>query len=363
MDHKKAFGIGKIIPILCVSALMVGCSRSGAVISDGAGDSVSASAATFNESSSSDASEKLGLIDLRAAEKAALDHAGIEENAAEVIGAKLEQDNGVMKYDIEFVTETEKYDYDINATDGKVISFTMEKLPSDDSSGSIADNTVAPSQNINSQSMVSEPTVSEKSQPSDTVVQSAPQISQSTPQIGQPTLTADSSTAAAPVNNPPAALSVISEAEAKSAALRHAGVSEADTAFKKSRLEYDDGIQIYDIEFTTSVAEYEYEIRASDGYVIEFSAERFDIPINNGHHYENHGDHNYHHNGNCISEDDARHACLEHLGFSSDNVSFIKTEFDSDDTEYEVEFTANGIKYEVKVNALTGAVLEVDTDD
>lgn len=47
---------------------------------------------------------------------------------------------------------------------------------------------------------------------------------------------------------------------AKTAALKHAGIAEADASFTEAKLEYDDGRAEYDIKFTANAKRYEYEI-------------------------------------------------------------------------------------------------------
>ncbi|MCC8182099.1 MAG: PepSY domain-containing protein, partial [Clostridiales bacterium] len=64
--------------------------------------------------------------------------------------------------------------------------------------------------------------------------------------------------------------SVISETAAKEAAFTHAGVSESSVSKLKVQLDTDDGVQIYEVEFRTSSAEYEYEINATTGDIISY---------------------------------------------------------------------------------------------
>lgn len=64
---------------------------------------------------------------------------------------------------------------------------------------------------------------------------------------------------------------------AKNAALADAGVSAGDATFVKVKLDYDDGVQVYEIEFVTDTTEYDYEISASDNRVIESESERLEI--------------------------------------------------------------------------------------
>ncbi len=67
---------------------------------------------------------------------------------------------------------------------------------------------------------------------------------------------------------------VIGVDSAKSIALNHAGVS--DASFTKAYLDYDDGIRVYDIEFTAGNKEYDYEINAHTGAIIDRDVDRLD---------------------------------------------------------------------------------------
>lgn len=70
---------------------------------------------------------------------------------------------------------------------------------------------------------------------------------------------------------PTQAASVISVDRAKQIALSHAGVSGA--SFKKVKLDKDDGVRVYEIEFKVGNVEYEYDIDASSGAIISSSSE------------------------------------------------------------------------------------------
>ena len=61
----------------------------------------------------------------------------------------------------------------------------------------------------------------------------------------------------------------------------------------------------------------------------------------------------------------AQQAVLARLELSAENAIFQKSERDEDDGRivYEFELTAGGIKYEAKVDASTGSVLELEQDD
>ena len=57
--------------------------------------------------------------------------------------------------------------------------------------------------------------------------------------------------------------------QAKEIALKHANLTSNQVSFVKSELEYDDGIQKYDIEFYYNNMEYNYEINANTGNILK----------------------------------------------------------------------------------------------
>ena len=59
--------------------------------------------------------------------------------------------------------------------------------------------------------------------------------------------------------------------KAKEIALAHAGVGSA--RFTKAKLDYENGIKVYEIEFKVGNMEYEYDINVSNGAIISSSAE------------------------------------------------------------------------------------------
>ena len=67
--------------------------------------------------------------------------------------------------------------------------------------------------------------------------------------------------------------SLISLDEAKEIALSHASLKPSDVIFTKSKLDKDDGVYVYEIEFKYNKMEYEYKIDAKTGKVIEVEIE------------------------------------------------------------------------------------------
>lgn len=162
-----------------------------------------------------------------------------------------------------------------------------------------------------------------------------------------------------PVNSSVEDMTIIDLEEAKSIALRHAGLNETDVVFTEAKLDRDNGRDEYDIEFTAGGVEYEYEIDAGSGSVLGFSSEsvsenRTDTEVSSSVG-----------TSEQITLDEAKAIALEHAGVAADRVIFTKTELDYDDgtAEYEIEFKANGLEYEYTINALTGKIIEYEIDD
>ena len=139
-----------------------------------------------------------------------MSHAGVSSGSVSFVKAKIDTEDGVKVYDIEFYSGNVEYDYEINAATGAIVSFD---------------------QDIENYEIPTQP--------------------------------------AAPTQAQTA--SVISVDKAKQIALSHAGVSGA--SFKKVKLDTDDGVRVYEIEFKVGNVEYDYDIDASSGAIISSSSE------------------------------------------------------------------------------------------
>ncbi|MBE6608118.1 MAG: hypothetical protein E7633_06160 [Ruminococcaceae bacterium] len=70
---------------------------------------------------------------------------------------------------------------------------------------------------------------------------------------------------------------LLSIEEVKSIVLDHAKLNAADVvSFSEISLETENGVQIYELEFTSATLEYEYKINALTGAIIEFDSEEID---------------------------------------------------------------------------------------
>ncbi len=136
---------------------------------------------------------------------------------------------------------------------------------------------------------------------------------------------------------------------AKSAALKHAGLSTA--VFTKAERDYDDGRLEYELEFHTDSAAYEVTVDAATGRVLDYEKENLRSSTGS----------------TDIGAQAAKAAALKHAGLSESQVRELQAEWDNENGRavYEVEFKSGGMEYDYVIDAATGAVLdhEVERDD
>ena len=277
-----------------------------------------------------------GAVTLEEAQAIVLADAGVE--GAQATFTEVEQDmEGVLPvYGFKFYAGNMEYEYEINAQTGAIYSKKVTTYVAQNPGGTA---TAAP--------RPTQPTATPTQPPS------AAQPTQQVPATAQPT-------------QPPAqgGMYVGSEA-AKSAALTDAGVSAGDARFTKVRMDYEDGAAVYEIEFYTSTHEYEYKINAKTGAV--YSKEAKALSNGSGSHHGQSQNQNPNQNqagDSFIGTEQAKAAALRHAGCSAEQVVFTKAKLDYDDGRaiYEIEFTRDGLEYELEIDAVTGGVLKYEVD-
>ena len=166
---------------------------------------------------------------------------------------------------------------------------------------------------------------------------------------------ASASVQAAPNTN--ASAGKVDEARAKEIALNHAGVKAADATVTKSKLDYEDGRQVYEIEFYVSgssgYTEYDYEIEAATGKIVSYDhdAESYAPPAQSTN------------SGMKVTEATAKKTALSRVsGATEKDIYEWKLDYDDGRTEYEGKIIYGGMEYEFTINAATGAVTEWDAE-
>ena len=149
---------------------------------------------------------------------------------------------------------------------------------------------------------------------------------------------------------------------AKEIALDRAGVAAEDTVFTKQKRDIDDGRSRYDIEFISGNTEYECEVDANTGEIVEWKTEvlkGYQQGVGVGPAVDPNAG-----SGAAITLEEAQNAALQRAGVTAGQVNFTKTKLEWDDgiQKYELEFRGNGYEYECEVNAATGEIIEFDVD-
>ncbi len=180
----------------------------------------------------------------------------------------------------------------------------------------------------------------------------------------------------------------IGESAAKEIAFTDAGISAEQVQYLWSKMDYDDGKAVYDVEFVVNGVEYDYEIDAVSGTILSVDQEadnyraanqtagtqaasqtsgnaasqKTTAQSNSTAQTANQG--STAQQNNYIGEQAAQDAALAHAGVSAQNVSFVRTKLDFDNGrwEYEVEFYDQGTEYDYSIDAVTGEVLGYDYD-
>lgn len=275
-------------------------------------------------------------IGLEKATQIALQNAGYKESEVSGMKGHYDKDEGIGIYEIEFFAGGYEYDYDIKASDGTIISVDREATKSlsggsattengQSSSGNSASGSQQPSQSQgggqsqsgsqsqnNNQSQGGNQSANQISvEKAKSIALSAAGVSSSNATFHKAELDFDDGAYVYDIEfvsgnyeydyeinaNSGAILkreieqikstgssnTTISADKAKSIALNHAGVSSSKAVFNKAKLDNDDGIHVYEIEFTSGGYEYEYEINAANGTILSYDHEHCDDDDHHGH--------------------------------------------------------------------------------
>ena len=159
--------------------------------------------------------------------------------------------------------------------------------------------------------------------------------------------------------------------EAKKIALNHANLTSKEVSFINAEADMDNGVEFYDIEFYNNNKEYDYEISAADGKIIEYDydvegyGESTNVSNNNSSNTNKQNTNtNSNTSSNKISADKAKKIALNHANLTSSQVSYVQVEADFDDytPSYDVEFYHNNVEYSYEINANNGNIISFEKD-
>lgn len=249
------------------------------------------------------AADQTAKISMEQAQTAALDAANIAAADADISSATLSEVAGVTCYKVEFTSGDHTYAYSISAENGEVLE------------ASYRDKNAAPADSTQTDTPASGATT--------TPAQITPSTSTST--------------------------GAVDEAKAQEIALAHAGVNAADATITKSKLDYDDGRQVYELEWYANGAKYDYEVAVATGEIVNFGYKAKTV-VGTG-------------NSATVSEATAKQTALARVsGATAANIYKFKLDFDDGRWEYEGEIRYGTMEYDFTIDANTGALLEWDME-
>ena len=228
------------------------------------------------------------MISMEAAQTAALQAANIDAANAAISSSTLSEVAGVTCYKVEFTSSNHVYTYSINAKSGEVLEASYRYKDA------------------------------------------------------APTGSAHTS--------PNASNGTVDEAKAQELALAHAGVNAADATITKSKLvDYDDGRQIYEIEWYMNDAKYEYEISVASGEVIKSDYEAKTV-VGIG-------------NSATVSEAMAKQTAIARVsGADEKDIYEWKLDYDDGHPEYEGKIIYSDTEYEFTIDAASGNITEWESE-
>lgn len=158
-----------------------------------------------------DKTSKPNYLSLEHAKEIALNHAKVSKADAYFDSKDIETDDGVTYYELEFEVGQNEYDYEIDAVSGQILKFEHDL-----------------------EEVKKKAPVAEKQ---------------------------------------PASAKELSQDQAINIALKHAGVSKSSVSFDDVELDTEDGRKIWEISFDSGNWEFDYEIDALTGKIIDWEKE------------------------------------------------------------------------------------------
>ncbi len=275
----------------------------------------------------------------------------------EVVKIEMDLDDGVMVYEGDLVKDNVKYEFDIDATTGKILKWETDMDDDDVTPPSTSDKVIGEDK---AKEIVLKKipgaTITEFKLDEDDgrlVYEGEAYLNQTEYDfeinaVDGTVLKWESETKNKPAATPkpttkPA--SSISLDDAKNIVLKKV----PGATITEIKLDYDDGRKVYEGSAYKGSTEYDFEINASTGDIIKWESERMDDD-----------DNEYPVSSNIVTEAKAREAVLNKLP----GATILSIELDEDDGVYVYEGDAkkDGVEYEFVVDAKTGKVLECHKD-
>jgi len=161
----------------------------------------------------------------------------------------------------------------------------------------------------------------------------------------------------------------ITETKATEIALAHAKVKASDATFVKKELEYEDGIEVYELEFHSASKKYDYKVNSKTGEILSYghdSHENCDCIFGELHHGTNSNKDDKQTTNvkptTKITKAQAKEIALKHAKVKATAISKYEIELDYDNGKavYEIEFKVGKKEYEYEIDATSGKIISHD---
>lgn len=284
--------------------------------------------------------ETAAYIGIEAAKEAALSSAGISSSLAEVSTAGLDEKDSISFYQIRFTADGVNYEYAVDALTGIVIQEGREDEDSSDKF--VADDTGSAVQAPDSSNQAANASTQPANSADQPVNSSAQEKNSSTQPVIQPP---QSGGFDAPVD----------AGKAEDIALAHAGVSRDTVSKLETKRDSDDGFILYEVKFhSADGGKHEYEIDAATGRILSFDSK---LSVHgSGDSCGENGSHS------LIGEKAAGQKVLARVPGAAEEAVTLSLREDDGRMEYEGKLVFDGMEYEFKIDAYSGALIEWEAE-
>ena len=198
----------------------------------------------------------------------ALSDAGVDSASAKNLHYETDYEKGVLVYDVEFEADGKEYEYELRASDGKIMEKSVKKI-----SLAKAKKNATVSATLKQLKSVANKAASKQKETKANTASASKSTAKKTTSSSSASKTTSASKSSGTKTSTSSG-SYIGVDKAKSIALKHAGKSASSVSFTKAKLDKDDGKVVYEIEFRSGRTEYEYDIDAYSGKILEYDIDR-----------------------------------------------------------------------------------------
>lgn len=200
-----------------------------------------------------------GTLSNEAAESIALSHAGVSAEEVNFIHADRDFDDGVLHYNVEFNVGSMEYDYEIHAKTGEVLS--AEKDGPDGDDYHVNETSGNSNQDVKVDVGKTEENAGQNKADENNGKENTSEKNQGADANGGNTAGEGSYAVK------------ITKEEAEAIALAHAGLTADQVRFDHTEYDGDDRYPEYEIEFYCDGWEYQYEVHAETGEILQSEKE------------------------------------------------------------------------------------------